>query len=98
MIQTRKPTHPGELFLEDVIKPLGITISDAAKHLGVSRKTLSKLVNSRSSLTPVMALRISKATGTSPDGWLNMQTKLDLWLASQHKPENVIKFELRLAS
>ncbi|HHE38073.1 MAG TPA: addiction module antidote protein, HigA family [Candidatus Cloacimonetes bacterium] len=97
MIQTRKPTHPGELFLEDVIKPLGITISEAAKHLGVSRKTLSKLVNSRSSLTPVMALRIAKATGTSPDSWLNMQTKLDLWLASQHKPENVIKFEFQFA-
>ena len=66
MIQTRKPTHPGEIFLEDVIKPLGITISDAAKHLGVSRKTISKLVNSRSSLTPVIGITDCKSNRNQP--------------------------------
>ncbi len=86
---TRKPTHPGEVLLEDVIKPLGITITEAAQKLGVSRKTLSELVNQKSSLSPEMALRISEATKTSPEGWLNMQTKLDLWNALQKKPENV---------
>jgi len=89
---TRKPTHPGEVLLEDVIKPLGITITEAAKKLGVSRKTLSELVNRKSSLSPEMALRISEATKTSPESWLNMQTKLDLWKALQKKPANVSKF------
>ena len=89
---TRKPTHPGEVLLEDVIKPLGITITEAAKNLGVTRKTLSELVNQKSSLSPEMALRISEATKTSPESWLNMQTKLDLWNALQKKPENVSVF------
>jgi addiction module HigA family antidote len=85
----RKPTHPGEVFLEDVIKPLGITITEAAQKLGVSRKTLSEFVNQKSSLSPEMALRISEATKTSAESWLKMQTKLDLWNALQKKPKNV---------
>ncbi|MBT3274666.1 MAG: HigA family addiction module antidote protein [Spirochaetales bacterium] len=93
----RKPTHPGEVLLEDVIKPLGITITQAAENLGVTRKTLSELVNKKSSLSPVMALRISAATKTSPESWLNMQTKLDLWIAMQKKPENVSEFHHKIA-
>jgi antitoxin HigA-1 len=89
---TRKPTHPGEVLLEDVIKPLGITITEAAQNLGVTRKTLSELVNQKSSLSPEMALRVSEATKTSPESWLNMQTKLDLWIALQKKPVNVSEF------
>ena len=69
----RKPTHPGEILLEDVIKPLGLTITEAAQKLGVSRKTLSELVHQKSSLSPGMALRISEATHTSPESWLSMQ-------------------------
>ena len=94
---TRKPTHPGEVLLEDVIKPLGLTVSEAAKNLGVSRKTLSELVNQKAALSPEMALRIAKATNTSPESWLNMQTKLDLWNALQHKPENVSEFPQKRA-
>ena len=92
----RKPTHPGEVLLEDVIKPLGLTVTDAAKNLGVSWKTLSELVNRKSALSPAMALRIAKATKTSPESWLNMQTKLDLWNALQHEPENVSEFSHQL--
>ena len=92
----RKPTHPGEVLLEDVIKPLGLTVTDAARNLGISRKTLSELVNRKSALSPEMALRIAKATQTSPESWLNMQTKLDLWNALQHEPENVSKFSHQL--
>jgi len=93
---TRKPTHPGEVLLEDVIKPLGLTVTDAAKNLGVSRKTLSELVNQKAALSPEMALRIAKATNTSPESWLNMQTKLNLWNALQHEPENVSEFSHQL--
>ena len=93
MITKRKPTHPGEILIEDVIKPLGLTVTEAAKRLGVTRKTLSELINCKSSLSPVMALRISEATETSPESWLNMQLKLDLWKASQHKPQNIKHFE-----
>lgn len=88
----RKPTHPGTVFLEDVIKPLNLTITAAAEMLGVSRKTLSKFVNEKSSLSPEMALRISKATGTSAESWMNMQQKLTLWKAYQKEPKNVTVF------
>ena len=93
---SRKPTHPGEVLLEDVIKPLGLTVTEAAKNLGVSRKTLSELVNQKAALSPQMALRIAKATNTSPESWLNMQTKLDLWNALLHEPENVAEFSHQL--
>ncbi len=83
MITRRKPTHPGVVFSEDVLKPLGITITDASKHLGVSRKALSELVNGRVALSPDMAIRIGKATDTTPESWLQMQGKLDLWTAGQ---------------
>ena len=83
MTKIRKPTHPGEVIRADVIIPLGLTVTDAAKGLGVTRKTLSALLNGKASLSPEMAVRISKATGTSPESWLNMQAKLDLWEARQ---------------
>ena len=88
-IMIRKQTHPGEVFLKDVLEPLGINITDAAKMLGVTRKTLSEFVNEKSSLSPEMAIRIAKATSTSPESWMTMQMKLTLWQAFQHEPENV---------
>ena len=97
MITGRKPTHPGEVLLEDVIKPLGMTITEAAKGLGVNRKTLSDLVNGKCSLTPDMAVRIAEATKTSAESWLNMQTKLNLWNALQRKPLNVVEFPHKMA-
>lgn len=83
MEQSRKPTHPGEVLWEDVMKPLGLTISEAAKRLGISRKTLSAIIHCRASVTPELAVRIGKATKTSPESWLYMQAKLSLWLAEQ---------------
>ena len=88
----RKPVHPGAVFLEDVLKPLGLSITDAAKMLGVSRKALSEFVNERAALSPEMALRISKATNTSVESWMNMQQKLKLWNVRKNEPENVIPF------
>ena len=88
----RKPTHPGEVLLEDVIDPLGLTLTEASRRLGVSRKTLSAVVDGKASLTPEMAIRIGKATKTTPESWLYMQAKLDLWIADQN-PTLVEVFE-----
>ena len=90
----RKPTHPGNVFLEDVMKPLNLTVTDAARMLGVSRKALSEFVNEKASLSPEMALRISMATNTSVESWMNMQQKLTIWNARNHEPDNVIPFPL----
>lgn len=91
---TRKPTHPGTVFLEDIIKPLNLSITRTAQLLGVSRKALSEFINEKSSLSPDMALRISIATGTSAESWMNMQQKLTLWLAEQDAPANVVQLSL----
>ena len=95
---TRKPTHPGTVFLEDVIKPLNLSVTKTAQFLGVSRKALSEFINEKSSLSPDMALRISIATGTSAESWMNMQQKLTLWLAEQDAPTNVVPLSLNRAS
>lgn len=88
----RKPTHPGNVLLEDFIKPLNLTITEAARMLGVSPKTLSKFVNEKALLGPNLATHIAKATNTSPESWMGMQQKLTLWEAEQHLPQNVIPF------
>ena len=85
MTSIRKPTHPGEILREEVLIPLGLSITEAASKLGVTRKALSELINCRSALSPLMALRIAKATNTSSESWMNLQTKLDLWKAEQQK-------------
>lgn len=87
MTGKRKPVHPGEVIKEDVIKPLGITVTEAAECLGVTRKTLSALLNCKASLSPEMAVRIAKATNTTAESWLYMQAKLDLWLAAKKSPK-----------
>ena len=88
----RKPTHPGEVIFEDIIKPLELTITSASFKLGISRKTLSELIHGKCSVTPDTAIRIAKATNTTPESWLNMQMKFDLWKAYQNEPKNIIKF------
>ncbi len=91
-ITKRKPTHPGVLLLEDVIKPLNLSITEAAKYLGVTRKALSELINQHSKLSPEMAYRIAKATNTTPESWYEMQAKLDIWEIKNNVPENVKSF------
>lgn len=83
----RKPTHPGEVLREDVLKPLGLSLTEASKKLGVSRNTLSLLLNCKSAMSPQMAIRVAKATGTTPESWLYMHAKLDLWTARQETAE-----------
>lgn len=97
MISKRKPAHPGKVIKEDIIKPLGLTVTEAAKHLGVTRKTLSELLNCKAALSPAMAIRIGKATRTTPESWLHMQAKLDLWKAEQ-KPAKIKEFRELIAA
>jgi len=77
----RQPTHPGKIIKEDYLEPLSITIKDMSESLGVSRKTLSKIINEKGSITPDMALRLSRAFDTTPIFWLNLQKNYDLWQA-----------------
>ena len=73
-----KPAHPGEVLRDLYLEPLGLTVTNAAKALGVTRKTFSELVNQKSGLSISMALRLSKAFDTTPELWLNMQQNYDL--------------------
>ncbi len=77
------PPHPGEVLRELCLEPLGLTVTGAAEALGVSRKTLSAILNGRAGISPEMAIRLSKAFGTSPESWLNQQMQYDLWHAEQ---------------
>ena len=83
----RKPAHPGRILRNMYIKPLKITITKMAEELCVSRKAISAIVNERKSITPEMALRLSQALGTTPDLWLNLQKKHDLWCAMNETDE-----------
>lgn len=77
------PPHPGEIIKGFCIEALDITVTDAAKSLGVARKTFSALLNGRSGISPEMAIRLSKVFGRSPEGWLKLQLQYDLWKAQQ---------------
>jgi addiction module HigA family antidote len=79
------PPHPGEIIRELCLEPLGITVTDAAKALGVSRKALSELLNGHSRVSPEMAVRLSIALDTSAESWLIQQAQHDLWLAEQNR-------------
>ncbi len=74
----KNPPHPGEIIREDCIAPLGLTITQAAEGLGVTRKTLSQLLNGHAGISPEMAIRLSKAFGRSPESWLALQSAYDL--------------------
>jgi antitoxin HigA-1 len=78
------PAHPGEVIREDCLKPLGLTVTEAAEGLGVSRKTLSALLNGRAGISADMAIRLEKAGWSSAEMWLRMQAQRDLWEAREH--------------
>lgn len=77
------PPHPGEFIRETYIEPFDISIRSLAESLGVSPSTLARVVNTRSAISPEMALRLSKALGRSPESWLAMQHNFDLWQAKK---------------
>jgi addiction module HigA family antidote len=85
------PPHPGEILKELCLEPLGVSITEAAEALGVSRKTLSSIINGKAGISPEMAVRLSIAFNTSSESWLNQQTQYDLWRAEQHRKELHVK-------
>ena len=81
----KNPPHPGAIVLHDCIEPLGISITDAAAALGVSRNSLSELINAKRGISPEMAVRLSKAFGGSAESWLTQQLHYDLAQVSADK-------------
>jgi len=79
------PPHPGEIIRELCLEPLGVSVTEAAESLGVSRKTLSSILNGRAGISPEMAIRLSIAFETSPESWLNQQSQYDLWQAEKNR-------------
>lgn len=86
-----EPSHPGEILNDLYLEPLGLTQEAAAAHLGVTRKTLSLLLNGRQSISAEMALRLSKAFKTTPGLWMRLQNTYDLWFAEKKVDLSKIK-------
>ncbi|MEX0731731.1 MAG: HigA family addiction module antitoxin [Aquisalimonadaceae bacterium] len=85
-MRMHNPPHPGEVLKGLCLEPLGLSVTEAADALGVSRKTLSSILNGRAGISPEMAIRLSIAFGTSAESWLNQQSMFDLWQAEQRLP------------
>lgn len=84
-MQMHSPPHPGEILRDLCLGPLALSVTDAAKALGVSRKTLSAVLNGRAGISPEMAVRLSIAFDTTAESWLNQQVQYDLWLAEKRR-------------
>lgn len=94
-MRMHNPPHPGAV-LRDYLGPLSVT--DAAKHLGVTRVALSRILNGAAGISAEMALRLSEALGTSPELWLGMQTQYDLWRASKKRRRKVSRLTVSPAT
>ena len=84
-MRMHNPPHPGEVIRVLCLEPLGMSVTEAAEHLGVSRKTLSAVLNGRSGVSPEMAIRLSIAFDTTPESWLSMQMECDLWKSEKKR-------------
>jgi addiction module HigA family antidote len=82
-MEMHDPPHPGEIIRDDCLKPLGLSITSAAKWLGISRQSLSELLNGRNGISAEMAIRLEKAFGSTAETWLRMQLSYDLWQAKK---------------
>ena len=85
------PPHPGEIIKELCLDPLGLSVTEAADALGVSRKTLSAILNGRAGISPEMAVRLSIAFNTSAESWLNQQAQYELWHAELQREHLKVK-------
>ena len=83
------PTHPGEMLREDFLPDYGLTISNFAKALGVSRHTVDEVLRERRAVSPEMALRLSRLFGNTPEFWLNAQRAVDLWVAAKQAKRKI---------
>lgn len=90
-MQMHNPPHPGEVIRELCLDPLGLSVTEAAEALGVTRKTLSAILNGRAGVSPEMAIRLSIAFNTTADSWLNQQAQYELWHAEQHRKDLKVK-------
>jgi len=98
-VKMHNPPHPGESIREDCLAPLGLSVTDAAKGLGVTRKALSELLNGHSGVSPEMAIRLEKAGWSTAETWLRMQLQCDLWQAQQKaKGLKVVRFRTPVAA
>ncbi len=84
-MKMHNPPHPGEVLRDLCLKPLGLSVTEAARALGVSRKTLSSILNGRAGISPEMAVRLSMAFDTTPESWLNQQVQYDLWRVERRR-------------
>ena len=84
-MKMHKPPHPGEVLRQLCLEPLHLTVTDAARSLGVSRKALSSILNGRAGISPEMAVRLSMAFNTGAESWLNQQLQYDLWHAEKNR-------------
>jgi len=91
MATMKNPPHPGRIIRQECIEPLGVTITQAAKALGVERQTLNNLVNEHSAVSPEMAIRLSKAFGSTPEMWLGLQMQYDLARAERNTSAMKVK-------
>lgn len=87
----RPYTHPGEILLEEFVKPYGLTQKRLCEFLNVGIKTISEIYNKKRSITPVMALKLSNLFGTTPEFWLNAQSAYDLYVAYEAKKDEIDK-------
>ena len=83
MAKMYKPVHPGRIIRDDYLEPLEMKVGHLAASLGISRQTMSAILNERAGISPEMALRLSEAFDTTPDLWLTMQRNYDLFVAEQ---------------
>jgi antitoxin HigA-1 len=84
-MKMHNPPHPGEVLKALCLEPLNVTVTQAARSLGVSRKTLSGILNGRAGISPEMAVRLSIAFDTTAESWLSQQLQYDLWHAERNK-------------
>jgi addiction module HigA family antidote len=92
-VRTVKPTHPGEMLREDFMPDFGLTAASLAEALGVSRQTVNEILRERRSISPAMALMLSRLFGNSPEFWLNAQRSVDLWEANKRQIKKIKRIQ-----
>lgn len=99
MTRMHNPPHPGEVLRDGVFTDTGITVTEFAERLGITRVMLSRVLNGKAGISADMAMRLSAALGTSPESWLHMQANYDLWQAEKSMKREVAKIRpLKLAA